>query len=376
MDKPPTSDIVADLKNLTETGFLTIDLKAIAQNYQKLKQLAGKAECAAVVKADAYGLGADKVVPALIKVGCNTFFVATPHEGALLRKIDNTITIYVLDGLFPGTFEHFTTFNLRPVLNSINQIKAWSTNTNNLPAAIHVDTGMNRLGINAPSFPEAVNSGLLENLNTSMVVSHLACADEPEHPMNRQQLEAFQAINQRVPNIPSSLCNSAGILLGQNYQFDIVRPGIALYGGNPVPNQPNQMQPVVKLDIRIAQIRDVPANAHIGYGATQRLKRDSRIATLSLGYADGFFRHLSATTDQPGACLYVNSCKVPVVGRVSMDLVTIDITDVPEGSIVAGDLVEILGTKVGVDDIANWAGTIGYEVLTSLGKRYKRIYKN
>jgi alanine racemase len=349
------------------TGVLQVNLTALADNYRALAAMAATAECAGVVKADAYGTGVGPMVEALLATGCKTFFVATLDEALAVRTITCNSKIYVFNGLFPGTASQFAELDIRPVLNSFDEIGEWSGFCKNsdqkLPAAIHLDTGINRLGI---PHTEITGNENLNEFELALVISHLACADEPEHPMNRRQLDAFNTVRTKLPPAPASLANSCGIMLGKEYHFDLVRPGIGLYGGAGMRN-------IIKLSARIAQIKDV-AHGTVGYGASQSISSPARLATVTAGYADGYFRHASSCDESPGSHVIADGKKAPVIGRVSMDLLTIDISGID--NLKRGDFVELLGEEYGIDDLAKQTGTIGYEVLTSLGKRYHRIYRN
>lgn len=361
-------------------GLLTIDLAAITSNYTFLRKKAGASECAAVVKADAYGLGAESVAKALWDAGAHTFFVALPCEARIVRAAAPDAVIYVLSGLTPGASAILWDMNARPVLGSVAEIDEWATfcRSNNLDgdAAIHVDTGMNRLGLpldEAGAIAGRVAEGTL-GFKPALVMSHLACADEPGHAHNLRQLDAFTAIRDRFPGVPASLANSAATLTGGDYLFDLSRPGIALYGGNPIPALENPMQPVIRLQARIVQIRPARAGETVGYGATQTLRRPSTLAIVSIGYADGLLRSAGASDTGKGTDAVIAGRRCPFVGRVSMDLSAVDITDLPAGAIKRGDYATIIGDGIGIDDVARAAGTIGYEVLTSLGPRFKRTY--
>lgn len=362
------------------TGVLTIDLAALRSNYAAMATRAAPAECAAVVKADAYGLGLEPVATALHKAGCQIFFVATLTEARQVRAALRDATVYVLDGLLPDTEPLFAAERLRPVLNSLPEIADWSAycagQGKTLKAALHIDSGMNRLGLSANDVAIlARDPAPLSSFDISLIMSHLACADAPDHPKNRRQLELFETLRNLLPKASASLANSAGIFLGPDYHFDLVRPGIALYGGEAVLDRPNPMNPVVRLEGRIAQIRDVQSGETVGYGAGHHLSRDTRLATVPVGYADGFIRLLGASDDHPGLTAYIGDYPAPLLGRVSMDLITIDVTDIPSEHTFRGTLVELIGSHNTVDDIAGRAQTIGYEVLTSLGRRYHRVYK-
>jgi alanine racemase len=361
------------------TGALVIDLEALRRNYRKLRSMAQPAETAAVVKADAYGTGALHVIPALEKEGCRTFFVATLAEAEVARNTSGQADIYVLDGLLPGTAAAFKAIEARPVLGSLAEIKEWGafcrSENVRLPAAIHLDTGMTRLGLAAGEQAQLlVESELLASFDLTLVMSHLACADQPVHPKNQAQLGEFRSASAAFPGTAKSLANSAGLFLGPSFHFDLARPGIALYGGRAAQSGANPMEPVVYLYGRVAQIRWAEPCETVGYGAAQTLKRRTQIATVSVGYADGFFRALSASDAREGPSGYVGDYRLPMLGRVSMDLTTFDATDVPEGFLQRGGFIELLGERVTVDELAQYAGTIGYEVLTALGRRYYRSY--
>ncbi len=362
-----------------ETAILTIDLDALIANYRRLRELAAPAECAAVVKADAYGLGMAEAAPALRREGCKTFFVATPSEAKALRKLLPDAIIYVLAGLMPGTADELRKHDLRPVLNSAEEIREWAALCASvgeaLPCAVHIDSGMNRLGLSAAEV-EAIAGArdLWSALKLSLVMSHLACADEPEHPKSAAQRKTFDALRALLPKAIASLANSAGILLGRAYAYDLVRPGIALYGGKPQRHGKHDFAPVVHLKGRILQVRDVAAGETVGYGATRTLARASRVAIVSVGYADGFFRSLSAKDGEPALLAYAGGHAAPILGRVSMDLITVDVTGVPETLSRRGEWVELIGPNVPAQTLAHHAGTIDYEVLTNLGTRAFRRY--
>jgi alanine racemase len=332
-----------------------------------------------VVKADAYGLGMAEIAPALARAGCKTFFVATLGEAADLRALLPDATIYVFGGLLKDTEPVYRALGLRPVLNSADEIEEWAAfcaaARAKLPAAIHIDSGMNRLGLSAGEVTSLARAKtLLSAFELALVMSHLACSDEPEHPKNETQRKIFDALRAQLPKAPASLANSAGILLGRTYHYDLVRPGIALYGGKASRTGANRFAPVVELAGRILQVRDVPAGETVGYGATRALKRPSRIATLAVGYADGFFRSLSVADGKQGLQLYLGPHPAPLLGRVSMDLITVDVTDVPEKHARRGAWVELIGKQIPAHHLAAHAGTIDYEVLTNLGARARRRY--
>lgn len=362
-----------------DTAVLTIDLGALAANYLKLRDLAAPAECAAVVKADAYGLGMDEAAPALWRAGCETFFVATLSEAQALRALLPDAVIYVFDGLLPGTAQSFHASVLRPVLNSADEIREWADYCASageaLPCAVHIDSGMNRLGLSAAEVGTvAQESGLWTALSLTLVMSHLACADDTDHPKNDIQRRLFDTLRAQLPKAVTSLANSAGILLGSDYTYDLVRPGIALYGGHPQRRGPNPFRPVVHLKGRILQVREAAPGETVGYGATRTLKRPSRVAIVSVGYADGLFRSLSTKDGDDGLIAYVDAHPAPILGRISMDLIAVDVTEVPDDLARRGAWIELLGHRISAHELASHAGTIDYEVLTNLGQRAVRRY--
>jgi alanine racemase len=358
---------------------LSIDLAALQANWRSLNAAAGKAECGAAIKGNAYGLGIGPVANVLWDAGCKTFFVARPKEGEELRRILPQATIIVLDGLFPGQAEFYATHALTPALIAIDEAREWAafgrSYGRNLPCALHVDTGINRLGFSLPDYATLLNNNdLRAGLNITLVMSHLACADEPDHPLNAKQAKAFGEVRRLLPGVPASLANSSGIYLGSAYQHDLVRPGIALYGGNPIAPQANPMQAVALLEGQVLQTRDVGVGDTVGYSATWTATRPTRIAILGAGYKDGVPRSLSSKPTGTPAQVAIGTARCNIIGRVSMDMMAIDITDLPEGTVTRGTRVEMLGHTVTLDEAATWAGTISYEILTRLGSRYARLY--
>ena len=358
---------------------LTINLAALRTNWRELNKASGAAECAGVIKADAYGLGLEDIARALRDEGCATVFVATLAEARRVRNVEPAAAIYVLDGLLPGAAAYYAGFDLRPCLGSLAEVHEWAAYCDatgrRLGAAVHIDTGINRLGL-PPNEVEALASeaGIFERFALTLVMSHLACADEPSHPMNAIQRARFDTLRAKLPPAPASLANSGGVFLGPGYHYDLVRPGIALYGGRALQDTANPMQWVVQLQARILQVRDIAAGEPIGYGATFRTEHDSVVATLACGYADGFLRALSGTAIKPGPVGFIGDYPVPVVGRVSMDLITVDVSDVPPELARRGAWVEVMGARTTIDDLTDRAGTIGYELLTRLGRRVHRVY--
>jgi len=359
-------------------AILTVDLGAIAANWRGLRD-AGRAggrpiDCAAVLKADAYGTGATVVGPRLAAEGCRQFFVAHLEEGIALRGVVPEHPIYVLNGLLPNTEPDFVEYGLTPVLNHLGQLNAWRAAAQRfnrpLDAVIHIDTGMHRLGLSPEEAQVlAAERGRLRGLRLALLMSHLVVSEEPNNPINGEQLSRFRNFVRTMPGAPASLANSSGIFLGPDYHFDLLRPGAALYGINPTPGRPNPMLSTVTLRARVLQVRRIDALQTVGYGAAWRSARPSRVATIALGYADGYFRTLINRTH-----VHLAGHKVPVIGRISMDLVTIDVTDVPEADSQPGALVEVLGPHLSADDLAEHARTNAYEVMTALGRRYARVY--
>lgn len=359
-------------------GQLTVDLGALARNWRALDQVSAGALTGAVVKADAYGTGIVAASKALYAAGARFFFTATPDEAMAVRAVLQDAHIFVLNGLYPGAANLYIRQNLMPVISSMAMLEEWLAKclerNEAYPSALHFDTGMNRLGFRLNE--AGLVRSRIEQLGYApqMVMSHLACADQPNHEKNRTQLALFSSIMAQFPNIPASLANSAGVMAGRDYHFQMVRPGVALYGGRAVIGRKNPMAPVVSLHVPVLQVKEGRTGETVGYGATYTLVRDSRLAIISHGYADGFFRSLSGSNTRPGGKVAVRGKLCPVVGRVSMDLVIVDITELGTDLPYPGEGVEILGPLVGVDDQGDAAGTIGYEVLTSLKGRYTRNY--
>ena len=365
-----------DNRNRTNAGaLLTIDLDAICDNWRALGARLGGAQCAAVVKADAYGLGAAQVAPALYRAGCRHFFVAHLDEAIRLRPtLPADAALYVLHGSPPGAELEFVVHGLVPVLNSLAQVAGWRTLARQLkralPAVLQVDTGMARLGL-APEELALVagDRSQLEGLALGLVMSHLVSAEDPADPISGIQRERFVAALRGLPPVKASLANSSGIFLGAAYHFDLARPGAALYGVAPVAARDNPMRAVVRLQAKVVQTRTIEAGTAVGYGHTWSAARRSHIATVAAGYADGYLRSLGNR-----GYAHFDGIRLPIVGRVSMDTITIDISEVAEGRIGAGTLIDLADPHNTVDEIAARAGTIGYEILTSLGQRYARSY--
>ena len=363
---------------------LTVDLGALVENWRDLARRSGKARTAAVVKADAYGLGIEDVGETLYGAGARDFFVATADEGATLRLYAPEARIFVLSGIWPGMERRFFENDLVPVIASEEQLTFWMSvlsDYGDYPCALQVDTGFNRLGLpmdDAIALADDVSRPA--SFAPVLVMSHLACGDDPTNAMNRQQLEAFRKVSAAFEGIEASLANSAGIFLGSDYHFDLTRPGIATYGGEAVPRMANPMRPVATAEARIIQTRSVKSGETVGYGRALQLTRDSRLAIVSAGYADGYMRSQSSggvplrQTGIAGGHGFIAGHKVPVAGRITMDLTIFDVTDLPENLARAGDYIELFGSNVSVDDAARAAGTIGYEMLTGMGLRHERRY--
>ena len=340
---------------------MRVSCGALGNNYRIFRK-AAVGKCGAVVKADGYGLGSAVVASTLAELGCQHFFVATAAEGVALRQTQANADIYVLEGAMPATADALAQSRLTPVINHHEQLTVWAPHLD-LAIAVHVDTGMNRLG-----FPKDLTAESLVGYRPSLLMTHLSCADEPEHPINAIQLRRFEAVARKFPEVATSIGNSAGTLLGRRFQGDLARPGIGLYGGNPWANRTNPMRPVATLEAPVLQIRTVLPGESVGYGATWRSDRAGRLAVLGIGYADGLPRRLSNC----GQAL-VRGERCAIVGRVSMDLTTIDVTDCDART---GDWAELYGTRLPIDEIANTADTIAYELLTTVSARVARVYED
>jgi alanine racemase len=409
-DSPPAAPPPISLQELPEPapietsgpaaletgGLLTIDLAAIVKNWKAMANRAVPADCAAVVKADAYGCGIDKVAAALAEAGCATFFVAHLTEArqvrAAVRAAAPEAAIYVLNGFPPGTAATFAEINARPVIGSLAEFVEWDAYRTATRwgggAALHFDTGMNRLGFALEEAPLFATRVKMPDHGISLVMSHLACADTPGHPLNIKQIEAFRELRFMFRGTPTSLANSSGIFLGPATHCDMVRPGAALFGVNPTPATLNLMEPVIALKARIVQVRGVPRGDTVGYGATWTASRASRVAIVSVGYGDGYPRaadgarmapkgksRLAEAGTKSDAFAVIAGRRCPLAGRISMDLMAFDVSVLPEEEARRGAHVTLIGEDITVDDVASWSGTIGYEVLTSLGRRYRREWK-
>jgi alanine racemase len=351
---------------------LTIDLGAIVENHRRLRRQAPGSEVAAVVKADGYGLGAREVAAALWQGGARTFFVAHPEEGVALRTALPDATIFVLHGLQEGGGEALADTGLIPVLNHPGELARYLAlarrRERRLPAALQIDSGMCRLGFAAAEF-DGIDQAQLAALDLRLVMSHLACAEEAGHPLNQEQRARFERLRRVLPDAPASLANSSGMFLGPAFHYQLCRPGVALYGVNPTPGHANPTAAVVKLEAPVLQIHEAAVPGSVGYGATYRTSAGARIATVPVGYADGYLRSASSR-----ASARIAGVEVPLAGRVSMDLIGLDVTALPTEAVRPGTMVELIGGADGIDRLAAAAGTIGYEVLTRLGSRFARRY--
>jgi alanine racemase len=356
---------------------LTIDLRALQDNWHLLNARAQGAETGAVVKADAYGIGLEQAVLALQTAGCRSFFVAHLSEARRVRAVAPEAVLYVLNGLPPGSAALYHDINARPVLGSPDEAREWAASRPGAPCAIHVDTGMKRLGFDVSRAEIHALQGGFAELAVALVMTHLTSSEVPAAPSNAEQIALFQGRVRVIfaqMNTGFSLLNSAGHFLDGAPACDLTRPGYALYGGNPTPRAPNPMRPVVKLDAPILQTRTVLAGEPVGYNGAWTAPSDRRLATISLGYADGFPRNASGTDTKTGGEALVGGVVCPFVGTVSMDLVILDVTGAPEEACRRGEMVTLIGGELDIDRVGKAAGTIGYEMLTSLGRRYQRQY--
>ncbi|WP_423414648.1 alanine racemase [Hyphomicrobium sp. B1] len=361
------------------TGTITVDLGCIAANWRALADKVAPARCAAVVKADAYGLGAERVIATLARAGCTAFFIATPGEAETARRIAPDADIYALDGLVGNTAAAFAHFAVKPVLSTLDDVVAWSAlcraRGERLPAAFHIDTGLHRLGLPVRDVRRLVaEPSMMAGIELDLVMSHLASADNPRDPKNREQLLTFETLSALFPGVARSLAASDGLMLGPSYHFDLVRPGYALYGGQASQIAPAPVHAAVTVAARILAVADVAPGETVGYSATWRAKRPSRIATIAAGYADGVPRNASAPDGRPGGHVLISGHLAPIVGRISMDLITVDVTDLPEGAAMPGEFAKLIAEGLTIEDAGFAAGTIGYEILTRLGNRFTRLY--
>ncbi len=366
--------------NPAQTLTLDIDPKAIAQNYQTFVQASGIAKCGAAVKADAYGCGVQTIAPILLANGCQDFFVADAQEGAILRRLVGNANIYVLNGVFEETIPTIVSSNLIPIINSKHQLNVWqgagfiqsNSQSSTQPYALQVDTGMNRLGL---SIDDAAQTLDQMPAKPCYIISHFACADNVNDPKNADQLSAFQALVTKYPDIKASMANSAATLSNPNSRFDLTRPGIGIYGGNPFSTQDNPMAVAVTAKTKIIDIRPIAKGETVSYGATFTAQKPMRIATCGVGYADGYPRSASGngialrSAEAQGAQVYFKGMKFDCVGRATMDLTMFDVSDIDDTEIKIGDWLELFGHNILIDELAERTGTISYEILSSIGRR-------
>ncbi len=355
---------------------LIIDLDALVANWRLLAARSAPARCAAVVKADAYGIGTEQAARSLFHAGCKIFFVAHVSEGVRVRAVTGAeAEIYVLNGLLSGVerLQSYLSYGLKPVLGSLHDLQLWSGSGigASVPAALHVDTGMNRLGFGVDELLSL--AGMVQTVRVDLLMSHFVSSELPKDGLNDQQIARFEKLRSAFPALAASMANSSALFLPQQPFFDLVRPGYALYGGNPTPGSKNPMRSVVTLRTPVLQIREIKAGESVGYNVQWTAKRKTKLATIGVGYADGMPRNLMATDQRAGGEAVVNDKLCPFAGRVSMDLTVLDVTDA--GDVRPGTMVELLNARWGVDEMAERAGTIGYEILTNLSRRYHRIYK-
>lgn len=365
------------------TGILTIDLNAIADNYQSIRAychtLDEQAQISAVVKADGYGLGMFEVSRALYNAGCRLFYVATPDEGISLRTQHDDIEIFILDGLFIGAEAAYRQHRLIPCLSSKKQILAWYEFDNDLSCVIHFNSGINRLGIELEDF-QNIDIDATDRLNIHHIMSHFSSADVPRDAQNALQVMQFEAVSAHMSEHVRSFGNSAGIALEELQNINgkngnILRPGLALWGDMPFADYPIDLKPVVTLTARVLQLSSLNVGDMVGYVHLFTAQKPMKTAIIAVGYADGLFRQLNSATGDDGY-FYFNGYKLPILGKVSMDMIVVDVSDVPDGMIAEGDFVEVIGENISLGMLANWADTISYEILTSLGNRYLRNYSD
>jgi alanine racemase len=353
---------------------ITIDLDALTENYHYCRDSLAPAACAAVVKANAYGLGLGRIAPALHHAGCQQFFTATHREGVTLRSHLPNIDIYVFEGVTQQSKAAFLENELVPVLITPAQAATWADAARSLkkplPCIFHIDTGMTRLGFGQRELELFLEKDAdFQWLEFCYIMTHLACADDTGSRMVREQLQLFDKLRRLLPDAPTSIGNSAGSLLGSDSAGDLARAGIALFGGNPYLGQAPPVRSVLRIQSRILQLRDITKPTPVGYGATYTAPAGTRIATVGTGYADGYPWSLSNR-----GVASIGGHRVPVVGRVSMDLITLDVTGLPDELVQPGSLVDLIGPEISLEEVAELAGTINYEILTGLGQRASRIF--
>jgi alanine racemase len=360
-------------------GTLIIELNAIEENFRTLTRLLPASECAAVVKANAYGLGLEPVTTKLANAGCRTFFVADIAEARRVRACAPDVAVYVLNGFFPEAATAFAEINVQPVINTLSELAEWdafvAASGWRGGAALHVDTGMNRLGISIAEAAALASRLQNETHGFTLLMSHLACAELPDHPLNASQIRQFRELRLLYRGLPASLANSSGIFLGEHAHFDMARAGAALYGINPTPGRTNPMRPTIELSGRILQLRQVRQGETVGYGGVWTARRNSRLAVASLGYADGLLRAASGSDAKRGTSAVIAGKRCPIAGNISMDLVCVDVTELADDEVRRGDFATFIGEQIPLDEVAASAGTIGYEILTRLAPRCHLVYR-
>ena len=357
------------------TSVLEVDTQAVAHNYRTLQSMLPHSTCAAVLKADAYGFGTKAIAPVLMQEGCQHFFVAHLEEGIFLRSLLKTSSIYVLSGVLPGTADLFVEYNLIPILNDFEMLTAWTIEAQSrqkkLSCSLHFDTGMRRNGFDREDLNKLdKNLGLLEALNVHFMMSHLVSSHDPQDPLNEQQKQLFEDLRKRFPQAKASLADTGGIYLGPSYHYDLARPGKGLFGLYTPPPEAASLQSCLKLLGRILQMRTAHQDESVGYGASHILMRESKLATLGVGFADGYDRRLSNK-----AHVEIQGFKAPVVGRISMDYMVVDVTDIPEPLCTVGAWAELVNETITLDSLANSIGTISRELSTGFGERLHRVYR-
>jgi len=360
-------------------GTLVIDLNAIEENFHTLTRLLPASECAAVVKANAYGLGLEPVTAKLAHAGCRTFFVADLAEARRVRACVRDAAVYVLNGFSVEAAAVFAEINVQPVINTLPELTEWdafvAADGWRGGAAIHVDTGMNRLGISVAEAAALASRLRDESRGFTLLMSHLACAELPDHPLNASQIRQFRELRLLYRGVPASLANSSGIFLGEQAHFDMVRAGAALYGINPKPGRANPMRSTIELSGRILQLRQIRQGETVGYGGAWTARRPSRLAVASIGYADGLLRAASGSDDKRGTSAVIAGKRCPIAGNISMDLACIDVTALADDEVRRGDFAIFIGEQITLEEVAESAGTIGYEILTRLAPRCHLVYR-
>jgi alanine racemase len=364
-----------DFSEIERQGRLTIDLGAVVHNWNYFRAQASQAVVASVVKANAYGLGIEAIVSALRQAGCTQFFVATVEEGLRVRAVAPNALIFVFEGLLAANIPHYISGKLVPIIGDLGHLQTWCARTESEDFGLHLETGINRYGLNEAEIASAMEVMAARSRNPCLLISHFACADMADHVMNLRQIDQFEKLTAAMPNIQRSLCNSAGVFLGPAAHHQQVRAGIGLYGGLSRDLSNDILKPVVRMEVKIMQIKHITKGEAVGYGASHHLKRDTKLAICGAGYADGIMRSISSFDDQEkpfyGA---LGGERVPLIGRVSMDAVAFDVTDIAPEQIGRTDWVELIGQCCPLEEFAQAANTISYEILTRLGNRFQRKY--